>query len=432
MRSCAAERIAFRERSMAEYVISEFKWGPTQLGTAGGQVRWSFATRSYDGYTYEGVIVDPIYQSLIRDAFQQWEAVANIDFVEVSDGTSTQLRLGWDSIDGPHNTVGEASYSGITTGGYNPQNPRYSTTDAEIRFDLAETWSTTKSAPASGSVSFYAVALHEIGHVLGLDHTTDPGTLMYPRLTDLTSLAAGDIEGARVIYGHAALAQLFAANIDIARGLSASYQYLLGGVPNEGGYTTLIANAVVTNFGAGAGTSFNTENVFINLANNLVQGNNSAGERFDELALGETLVEKIAALYQSIVPAAHQSAEGLAYLTRPDGIAFFQQVAAERGLAGVDGTAIVAMASLMKIVVSEDIGIGDAINDLIAAVAAGTHAIPPSGSAYTHIEIADGTQFDGDDGNAVVSMHHASSEMQSNASETVVVGVQAGGISEFA
>lgn len=406
-----------------DFAISEFKWGDTPIGSPGGQVHWSFATRSsYGGYTFEAFIVEAVFQELVRDAFQAWENIANIDFVEVADGASSEIRLGWDSIDGSNGTVGEASYSGITDSFYNPRDPRYSITEAEIRFDLAETWSTSQSSADPNNVSFYAVALHEIGHALGLDHTDNVDTIMYPSITDLIDLAPGDIAGAQAIYGASSLSQLFAVQSTIAKGLSAAYDTLLGGVPNEAGYKALIETAVSTNFGAGAGPAFNEENVFINLTNNLVGGNATAAANFKAIAGNGTLAEKIEAIYEAIVPPSAQTAGGLAYLTRPEGLAFYQQVADQRGIDSSDGPAIVALASLLNVVVRQDVGIGDAVNDLMSAVLAASDMLPASGNVFTSIEIADGTAFDGDDA-AANAITTASAEHHFDiASAPVLVG----------
>ena len=207
------------------------------------------------------------------------------------------------------------------------------------------------------------------------------------------------------------LAQLFARNPDTAMGLASAYEMLLAGVPNEAGFSFLINGAVSTNFGAGAGVVFNQENIFINLVNNLVQGNAAAKARFDALATGATLKEKVTALYSELIPASRLSPDGLAFITRAEGLQFYQDVAAERGVAGTDGAAIVALASLLKIVVTGDYGIGNAVNDLIKAVAAGNHAIPAAGSTLTSLETADGTSFDADDAVALARM--ASVEMPS-------------------
>ncbi|PHR20405.1 MAG: hypothetical protein COA37_15340 [Hoeflea sp.] len=190
---------------------------------------------------------------------------------------------------------------------------------------------------------------------------------------------------------------LFSTQSETVQALSAAYAFLLGGVPNEAGYTFLINGAVSTNFGAGAGVTFNQENKFINLVNNLVQDNVNAKAQFNSIASGTTLQEKITAIYKAVVPLSKQSDEGLAFITRADGLKFYQDVAAERGVAGTDGAAIVALASLLKIAVTGDYGIGNSVNDLLKAVAAGSSAIPISGSTLTPIETADGNAFDADD-----------------------------------
>ena len=179
---------------MTDYVLNGTKWGSPTLGTASGQVLWSFALKDWGGYSFDQAISDPTYQALVRQAFDMWERVTNIDFVETTDANA-QLRLGWDRIDGLGNQLGETTAKGSSSG-----TAVASTTSAEIRLDLGELWSTA-SQTVQYKTNFYAVVLHEIGHALGLDHTDNTGTIMYPLVTELHNLSAGDIVGAQALYG---------------------------------------------------------------------------------------------------------------------------------------------------------------------------------------------------------------------------------------
>ncbi len=190
---------------------------------------------------------------------------------------------------------------------------------------------------------------------------------------------------------------LFAANLSQGKAIAAAYQTLLGGTPAIAGFDFLIKANLSTNFGAGAGPVFNDENIFINVANSLVQGNATAAAKFNTLASGATLADKVASLYKAIIPTAKQTAEGVAFLTRPDGLKFYQDVAKERGITAENGPAVVAMASLLKVAVDGKNGIGNPISDLIASIADGSSELPATSQVVLPIETVDGTKFDADD-----------------------------------
>ena len=52
---------------------------------------------------------------------------------------------------------------------------------------------------AVNAETLYAVALHEIGHLLGLVHSDEPSDLMYP-VTTASDLTARDRRSARLLY----------------------------------------------------------------------------------------------------------------------------------------------------------------------------------------------------------------------------------------
>ncbi|MGY4479257.1 matrixin family metalloprotease [Bradyrhizobium sp. USDA 3364] len=179
---------------MTDYVLEGFKWGSSALGTPSGEIDWSFATANLTGQFFQfDSFLTGMFQTEIREAFDRWESVANIDFHEVSDAASNQIRLGLSHIDGLNNVVGEeqSSYWGGTE------------IAADITFDLDEGWHLVNGQLVSnGGVSFYIVALHEIGHSLGLDHYNVSPAIMNavinPAVTDLTQ---SDIDGVRALYG---------------------------------------------------------------------------------------------------------------------------------------------------------------------------------------------------------------------------------------
>ena len=192
-------------------------------------------------------------------------------------------------------------------------------------------------------------------------------------------------------------ASFFNANLSQGKAISAIYQVLLGGTPSTGGFDFLIKGNLASNFGAGAGPVFNDENIFINVANALIQGNPQATAKFNVLAAGSTIEAKVGSLYAKIIPTAKQTPEGLAFITRPDGIKFYKDVAIERGITSENGPAVIALASLLKIAVDGKTGVGNAVNDLILSVADGSSELPATSTVVLPIETIDGTKYDADD-----------------------------------
>lgn len=49
-----------------EFSLTGFKWGPSLLGSPGGQVTWSFATASYGQFVFDAFIVEESFRALVR------------------------------------------------------------------------------------------------------------------------------------------------------------------------------------------------------------------------------------------------------------------------------------------------------------------------------------------------------------------------------
>jgi Matrixin len=86
--------------------------------------------------------------------------------------------------------------------------------EADIVFNAGARWDvysgprTITVDPRTNIVDFGRVAVHELGHALGLDHESVAPAIMAPRITDLSRLQPDDIAGANAIYGKQALCRI--------------------------------------------------------------------------------------------------------------------------------------------------------------------------------------------------------------------------------
>jgi hypothetical protein len=72
---------------------------------------------------------------------------------------------------------------------------------AIIVFNSNEQWDIYTGPRRPGSIDFGRVALHELGHALGLGHEGVKSAIMQPNVTDTFTLQADDINAANAIYG---------------------------------------------------------------------------------------------------------------------------------------------------------------------------------------------------------------------------------------
>lgn len=126
-------------------------------------------------------------ESAAQAAFFRWERVADVPirFEFVRDTTGAEVRVRW-----------IPQFAGQRTG------------QADIVWDrqgtiVRGTLTLAVRSPAGPVLSddaVHTVALHEIGHLLGLGHSDDPGDVMYAT-TDIRDLTMRDRNSARLLYG---------------------------------------------------------------------------------------------------------------------------------------------------------------------------------------------------------------------------------------
>lgn len=126
-----------------------------------------------------------LFANRVRDAFVAWEANGiPMRFTFVVDSTDADIHVSW--ID-----RFEAPISGKTLWS---RDKRWWIVGGNITLALHHNY----GDPLDGS-AIYAIALHEVGHLLGLDHTADPSNIMTPRVR-VRDLSTADRATVRLLY----------------------------------------------------------------------------------------------------------------------------------------------------------------------------------------------------------------------------------------
>ncbi|XP_060959013.1 metalloendoproteinase 3-MMP-like [Cannabis sativa] len=154
-----------------------------------GEPKWP-ATKFNLTYTFlNGTPTEAV--SAVGRAFNTWASNTQFTFFEAQNNEKADITVSFerrnhgdgDPFDGAGGTLAHA----------------FSPPDGRVHFDAEESWAI---GPVAEAYDVETVALHEIGHILGLQHSSVEGAIMYPEIgAGITKgLHGDDIQGINALY----------------------------------------------------------------------------------------------------------------------------------------------------------------------------------------------------------------------------------------
>jgi matrixin/uncharacterized protein DUF4214/putative peptidoglycan binding protein len=153
-----------------------------------GIVTYSFNNRTSD-------ITQARQTAVIEDAFQRWAAAVPLEFQQASAGTTADIVISFETGDHGDGSPFDGA-GGVLAHSFYPS-PNGGEIAGDVHFDDDETW---QEGFTTGGFDMLSVAVHEIGHALGLEHTSVPNSTMNPFYPTPSTPADDDRAGIRQVY----------------------------------------------------------------------------------------------------------------------------------------------------------------------------------------------------------------------------------------
>ncbi|XP_040575020.1 matrix metalloproteinase-2 isoform X1 [Lepeophtheirus salmonis] len=122
-------------------------------------------------------IEEGVIRRELSSALSLWSKDSALNFKEINGNDKADIEMSFEKLnhgdgypfDGPGSVLAHAFFPGNSRGG-------------DIHFDAAEIWTSKRASHLSrdGVASIYGVALHEVGHSLGLSHSPIETSIMFP------------------------------------------------------------------------------------------------------------------------------------------------------------------------------------------------------------------------------------------------------------
>lgn len=139
----------------------------------------------------------PTVEAAFERALSAWSDVVDITFTQTPTvGRRDSIDFTFGRIDGSGGTLAQA---------YLPDDVNSARIAGDIQFDTSETWE-VGNGQGNRAFDLVLVAVHEIGHALGLEHSRRAGSVMGSTVSPsqaFTKLAAADVDAALSLYAAA-------------------------------------------------------------------------------------------------------------------------------------------------------------------------------------------------------------------------------------
>ncbi len=152
------------------------------------------------GFVYSHVtsqLAPAAAEEAIETAMEEWSKAVAVKWVQGTNPTAPQtVNILWATyahgdgypFDGPGGVLAHTFY---------PAPPNPEPIAGDMHFDDSEHWA------VGANIDLFSVALHELGHALGLGHSDNPAAVMYPYYHMVTGLSALDIATVQTLYATA-------------------------------------------------------------------------------------------------------------------------------------------------------------------------------------------------------------------------------------
>lgn len=160
--------------------------------------KWTKSALTYRFQNFTPDLAKAAIRAAVKAAFDLWAGVVPLTFTETGEAAADlQVRFvtgdhgDGSSFDGPGRVLAHAFFPP----------PNGGALAGDLHFDEAELWHVALPIPSS-RFDLITVAAHEIGHSLGLQHSTINEALMFPSYNGPHRfLAPDDIAGIQTLYG---------------------------------------------------------------------------------------------------------------------------------------------------------------------------------------------------------------------------------------